>query len=162
MEGHAGKNRNVFLVWFVWPILTLGIYHFVWYYKVNREARDFDSRIKVDPGIALIAVLFGWIIIIPPFVSIFRTGERIAKMQSAAGLQPTCIPAVGLLLTFFFSLQSLYYQYELNRIWAHYGNPPEGTMVQLATPAALPEIAPQAEIAPQPQKEMTPDSDSSQ
>jgi hypothetical protein len=154
VEGHAGKNRNIFLVWFVWPLITLGIYSLVWYYKVNREARDFDSRIKVDPAVALIAVLFGWIIIIPPFVSIYRTGERIAKMQSAAGLEPTCIPIVGLLLTFVFSLQSLYYQYELNRIWAHYGNPPEGTMVQLATPAALHEIAPQEEV--------TPDSDSSQ
>jgi hypothetical protein len=43
MEGRAGKTRNIFLVWFVWPLITLGIYFFVWYYKVNREARDLDS-----------------------------------------------------------------------------------------------------------------------
>ena len=51
MEGRAGKTRNIFLVWFVWPLITLGIYFFVWYYKVNREARDLDSRIEVkDEG----------------------------------------------------------------------------------------------------------------
>ena len=141
-------------MWFVWPLITLGIYSLVWYYKVNREARDFDSRIKVDPAIALIAVLFGWIIIIPPFVSIYRTGERIAQMQRAAGLEPTCIPIVGLLLTFVFHLETLYYQYELNRIWIHYANPPEGTLVQLAVPAAPEEIPSQEGVAP--------DSDTSQ
>ena len=135
MEGRAGKTRNIFLVWFVWPLITLGIYFFVWYYKVNREARDF-ARIEVSPAVSVIAVLFGWIIIVPPFVSIYRTGERIAKMQHAAGLQPTCIPIVGLLLTFVFHLDSLYYQSELNRIWAHYGTPAEGASVQLAVPAA--------------------------
>jgi hypothetical protein len=136
MEGRAGKNRNIFLVWFVWPLITLGIYFFVWYYKINREARDFDSRIHVDPTVSLLAVLLGWIIIVPPFVSIYRTGERIAEMQRAAGLEPTCIPIIGLLLTFVFHLDSLYLQYELNRIWDHYGNPTEGTPVRLAIPVA--------------------------
>ena len=136
MEGRAGKTRNIFLVWFVWPLITLGIYFFVWYYKVNREAGDFDSRIEVNPAVSVIAVLFGWIIIVPPFVSIYRTGGRIAEMQRTAGLDPTCIPIVGLLLTFVLHLEPLYYQYELNRIWAHYGNPPEGAPVQLAAPAA--------------------------
>lgn len=135
MDSHAGKTRNIFLVWFVWPLITLGIYFFVWYYKVNREARDF-ARIEVSPAVSVIAVLFGWIIIVPPFVSIYRTGERIANMQRTAGLQPTCIPIVGLLLTFVFHLESLYYQNELNQIWAHYGNPPEGASVQLAAPVA--------------------------
>ena len=135
MEGKVGKTRNIFLVWLVWPLITLGIYFFVWYYKVNREARDFDSRIEVSPVVALLAVLVGWIIIIPPFVSIYRTGGRIATMQRAAGLEPTCIPILGLLLTFVFSLESLYYQQELNRIWEHYKNLPEGTPVQLAIPA---------------------------
>ena len=136
MEGRAGKTRNIFLVWLVWPLITLGIYAFVWYYKVNREARDFDSRIEVNPAVSVIAVTLGAIIIVPPFVSIYRTGERIATMQRSAGLEPTCIPIVGLLLTFVFRLESLYYQNELNRIWAHYGNPPEGSSVKLDTAAA--------------------------
>ncbi len=31
------KNRNAILVWIVWPILTLGIYHFVWYHKIHDD-----------------------------------------------------------------------------------------------------------------------------
>ncbi|NUP51702.1 MAG: DUF4234 domain-containing protein [Catenulispora sp.] len=132
MNGRVGKRRNIFLVWFVWPLITLGIYSFVWYYKVNREARDFDRRIEVRPGMALLAVLIGWIIIIPPFVSVYRTGGRIAAMQRAAGLPGSCNGWIGVVLMFVAGLQSLYYQHELNQIWSRYGNPPEGTVVPLA------------------------------
>jgi Domain of unknown function (DUF4234) len=131
MTGRAGKTRNIFLVWLVWPLITLGIYHFVWWYKINREARDFDSRIEVNPVLSLLAILIGWIIIVPPFVSIYRTGVRISQMQEAAGMQVSCNGWIGLLLSFFASLHALYYQSELNRIWAHLGNPEEGTEVSL-------------------------------
>jgi hypothetical protein len=137
MNGRAGKRRNILLVWFVWPLITLGIYSLVWYYKVNREARDFDRRIDVRPGIALLAVLVGWIIIIPPFVSVYRTGGRIAAMQRAAGLPGSCNGVIGVVLVFFAGLQSLYYQHELNQIWERYGNPPEGTVVPLAEGAGV-------------------------
>ena len=53
----------------------------------KREARDFDPEIDVAPAISLLTALIGWTIIIPRFVSICLTGERIAKMQSAAGLE---------------------------------------------------------------------------
>jgi uncharacterized protein DUF4234 len=111
----TGKRRNPFLVWLVWPVLTLGIYHLVWWYKINREARD--SGIDVEPVLALLAILIGWIIIVPPFISVYRTGERIAQMQAKALGRPSCNGWIGLILSFFFNLQSLYYQIELNRIW---------------------------------------------
>jgi Domain of unknown function (DUF4234) len=136
MTGRMGKSRNIFLVWLVWPLITLGIYHLVWWYKINREARDLNAGIDVSPGLAVVAITLGALIIVPPFVSIYRTGERIAKMQSAAGLEPTSSAIIGLLLTFVFHLETLYYQNELNRIWDHYKNLPEGTPVQLAIPAA--------------------------
>ena len=146
MTGRAGKTRNIWLTWLVWPILTLGIYHLVWYYKINREARDFDEKIAVEPTLSLLAVLIGWIIIVPPFVSIYRTGERIAQMQEDAGMERSCNGWIGLVLSFFASLQSLYYQYELNRIWARLGNPQEGSLVALpvgaATPAGTPNGVP--------------------
>jgi Domain of unknown function (DUF4234) len=129
MTGRAGKTRNVFLVWLVWPLITLGIYGLVWWYKINREARDFDSSIEVNPVLSLLAVMIGWVIIVPPYVSIYRTGNRIARMQARAGLEPTCNAWIGLILSFFFGLFSLYYQTELNKVWAHYGNPVEGTQV---------------------------------
>jgi hypothetical protein len=142
MTGRAGKTRNIWLTWLVWPILTLGIYHLVWYYKINREARDFDEKIAVEPTLSLLAVLIGWIIIVPPFVSIYRSGERIAQMQEDAGMERSCNGWLGLVLSFFASLHSLYYQYELNRIWARLGQPEEGSLVALpvavGAPAGMP------------------------
>lgn len=133
MTGRAGKTRNVILVWLVWPILTLGIYFFVWWYKINREARDFDERIVVSPGLSMLAMLIGWIIIVPPFVTAYTTGERIGQMQEAAGMERTCLGWLGLLLSFFFNLEALYYQMELNKIWARFGYPEEGAALSLAT-----------------------------
>jgi uncharacterized membrane protein HdeD (DUF308 family) len=136
MTGRAGKTRNIFLVWLVWPFITLGIYHLVWWYKINREARDFDERIEVSPVLSLLAILIGWIIIVPPFVSVYRTGVRIGQMQQAAGMETTCNGWIGLILSFLAGLHSLYYQSELNQIWDRLGNPEEGSPVPLPVPAA--------------------------
>ena len=142
MTGRAGKTRNIWLTWFVWPFLTLGIYHLVWWYKINREARDFDENISVEPVLSLLAIAIGWIIIVPPFVSIYRTGERIAQMQEDAGMERSCNGWIGLVLSFFASLHSLYYQYELNRIWARLGHPEEGSLVALPVAAGGPPSMP--------------------
>jgi hypothetical protein len=142
MTGRVGKTRNIWLIWLIWPLITLGIYHFVWYYKINREARDFDETIDVKPELSLLAILIGWIIIVPPFVSIYRSGERIAQMQEDAGMERSCNGLIGLVLSFFAGLYSLYYQYELNRIWARLGNPQEGSLVALPVGAAVPASTP--------------------
>jgi hypothetical protein len=125
---HAGKTRNPWGVWLL-SLVTLGIYGIVWYYKVNRETKDYDARVVVNPGMAVVAIVFGWIIIIPPFVSIYNTGRRIAQAQEAAGAPVTCVPIIGLLLTFLWSTQTVYYQSQINKVWDRHGNPPELTPV---------------------------------
>jgi heme/copper-type cytochrome/quinol oxidase subunit 2 len=135
MTGRAGKTRNIWLVWLVWPLITLGVYYAVWWYKINREARDFDENIEVNPVLSVLAVTIGWVIIVPPYVSIYNTGQRIAKMQEDAGPQPSCNPWIGVLLAFVASLQALYYQSELNNLWAQLGNPEEGALVALPVAA---------------------------
>ncbi len=131
-QGLTGKRRNPFLVWLVWPIITLGIYHLYWWYKINDEARRLDARIKVSPAVSVLALFPGFLILIPPFVTIYRTGTRIRSMQQAGGSTPSCIPILGLVLSFVFSLQALYYQVMLNELWAHYGNLAPDTSVPLA------------------------------
>jgi len=142
MTGRAGKTRNIWLVWLVWPFITLGIYHLVWWYKINREARDFDENIKVEPVLSLLALVPGAVIIVPPFVSVYRTGERIGQMQEDAGLERSCNGWIGLVLSFFLSLHALYYQSELNRIWTRLGQPEEGSLVALPMPAGGPSTMP--------------------
>jgi hypothetical protein len=158
MTGRAGKRRNIFLVWLIWPLITLGIYHFVWWFKINREAPDFDKNIDVQPVLSLLAILIGWVIIVPPFVSIYRTGTRIAKMQDDAGMDVSCNGWLGLVLSFFAGLHSLYYQYELNLIWARLGNPQEGSLVALPMAAGVPATAPASppETAPASQPQAVP------
>jgi hypothetical protein len=125
VTGLAGKRRNPVAVWLL-TIVTFGIYGLVWYYKINREARDMGAG--TSPGTSLLAITLGAFIIVPPFVSIYNTGDRIAASQRAAGIPATCNPLVGLLLWIFvFSTGSVYYQAEMNKIWDYYGNPQEGS-----------------------------------
>ena len=131
VTGLAGKRRHPLAVWLL-TLITFGIYGLVWYYKINREARDMGAG--TSPGTSLLAVTLGAFIIVPPFVSIYNTGERIAASQRAAGIAPTCNPLVGLLLWIFvFSTGSVYYQAEMNKIWDYYGNPQEGSTVQVTS-----------------------------
>src|SRR5882762_4127036 len=87
------KIRNPFGV-FVLSIVTLGIYYVVWYYKVNRELRD-AARIDVNPVAAVLAVSIGWLIVVPPFVSWYRTFQRIQQAQRQGGLRSEVNPILG-------------------------------------------------------------------
>ena len=147
MTGRMGKTRNIWLVWFVWPFLTLGIYHLVWWYKINREARDLNAGIDVNPALSVIAISVGALIIVPPFVSIYRTGERIGRMQGAADMQVSCNGVIGLLASFIFGLHALYYQHELNKLWQQLGGAPEGTEVLLPATGSVASPRPPGEAS---------------
>src|SRR5215813_517089 len=54
--GRAMKYRNPWLVWLVWPLITLGIYHFVWYYKIHREMADYQPKRNI-PVVGPVLVL---------------------------------------------------------------------------------------------------------
>jgi hypothetical protein len=131
MASNAGKTRNPWGVWLL-SIVTLGIYGLWWYWKVNDEVRRYDPRIEVDPTVALLALLFGWIIIVPPFVSIYRTGQRISMAQEASQATERASGWIGLLLAFLWSFYLPYYQTQINKVWDRYGNPTEGQSLDAA------------------------------
>jgi hypothetical protein len=110
------KHRNAFAVWLGLPLITLGIYSSVWYYKIHREMADVTRRPDAPVAGPLLVMLFLSWTVVAVIVSFFRTGNRIADAQRAAGLAPTCNPYIGLLLSFVFGLQTAYYQSELNKI----------------------------------------------
>jgi hypothetical protein len=119
VAGTTVKNRNPFLV-FIWSIVTVGIYYLVWYYKINRELRD-AGRVDVSPFVALLAVSIGWIVIVPPFVSWYRTFQRIAAAQRTAGTRGEANPILGFILyviaVFLLPVEVIYAQDELNKLW---------------------------------------------
>src|SRR3954465_8140001 len=75
------------------PIVTLGIYYFVWYYKINREMADLGrAHGKTDelgdsPGTSLLATTLGALIIVPALVSTYRTAQRIQRAQALNGIE---------------------------------------------------------------------------
>ncbi|MEY9928073.1 hypothetical protein ABH926_002707 [Catenulispora sp. GP43] len=127
-QGAVGKKRQPWGVWGL-TIITLGVYYYVWWYKVNRETRDFDNSINVNPALSVLAWIPGSYLVIPPFVSAYRTGKRIAQVQAAAGLPATCSGGLGILLAILFSTHTVYYQGQLNKVWDSYPGAGEGTVV---------------------------------
>lgn len=115
MEERGITRRNPGIVW-VLAIITLGIYWLYWYYTVNRELAARFPSIEVNPLGAVAAVTIGGLVIIPPFVSVHNTGGRIRHSQVDSGLEPTCRPAIGLLLFLVFGLNIAYHQIQLNAI----------------------------------------------
>jgi hypothetical protein len=128
--GLAMKQRHPVAAWLLWPVLTLGIYHLVWYFKIHKEMAEFDRRRAVPVAGPMLVLLFlGWTFI-APMVSYYNCGTRIRNAQRAAGLAATCSPAGGMLLMLVFGVGTLYYQAELNKICGSYGVP-EGQQVPL-------------------------------
>jgi hypothetical protein len=82
----TAKIRGVVAV----PVLTfvtLGIYGFVWYYKVNREMADYGKangqtdELGDSPVTSLLAITIGALVIVPALVSIFRAFQRVQALQ---------------------------------------------------------------------------------
>ncbi|MFJ9911665.1 DUF4234 domain-containing protein [Actinacidiphila glaucinigra] len=112
----SGDMRRPEAVWLLGP-LTFGVYWLVWYYRANKELREFDPGIKVRPALAVLAVSLGALLLVPAVVSLYNTGCRIARAQRRAGLHATVSGLKGLLLAPAFGLTSFYYQEQLNQVW---------------------------------------------
>jgi hypothetical protein len=128
--GLAMKNRHPVLVWLLWPFLTLGIYHLVWYYKIHKEMAEFDRRRSVPVAGPMLVLLFLSWTFIAPMVSYYNCGTRIRNAQRSAGLPQTCSPVAGMLLMLVFGVGVLYYQLELDKICDKY-QVPEGQQLPL-------------------------------
>lgn len=124
----AGKTRHPWGVWLL-SIVTLGIYTLIWYFKINKELRDFDPSIDVQPGLSVLAVTFGGLLLgIPLIVSYCHTTGRIQRAQKLSGSQARC----SLLLAWlcgFLSFGIVYVQSQLDKVWDQYGNPPVRTPI---------------------------------
>jgi hypothetical protein len=132
LSGYAMKRRGPVAVWLGLPLITLGIYHLVWYYKVHDEIRQYDQRQhSLSPfGSTLVLLLLGWTIV-GPLISYYNTGEAIAKAQRAAGIPATCNPLACMLLYFVFGLNTWYMQKQLNLIVEAYPGTAPGVVVPL-------------------------------
>lgn len=152
-NGARAKVRDEGLV-VLWTVLTLGIYNWFWYYRINREMRDFgrahgDEKLAdSNPVLSILAVTIGGLLIVPPVVSWWKCTGRIRRMQRLCN-----VPEVngwvigasyvgGLLIFFTLLVIPPYVQDGLNKVWRLFP-PAEGDEVRL-DPAAAPTQQPQA------------------
>ena len=102
-------------------LITLGIYWFFWYYYLNKELAEMGKARNTDelgtsPGTSVLAVTLGAFILVPPFVSIYRTWERKCKAEDATG-QVGMEAGLGFLLTILIGPIGMYIlQSNLNRV----------------------------------------------
>lgn len=117
IEGQPYKKREPLGVLGL-SIITLGIYWFYWYYKINDEIRRFEKDDNVRPGMALLAVTLGWLIIVPPFISVYNTSLHIVQMEKGAGIVQELSPALNVILLLVVAVGvGIYTREHLNRIW---------------------------------------------
>ncbi len=116
LGGQEYKKRGPWAIWFL-SIVTFSIYYLVWHYKINDEARRYLQDESIKPGIALLALLPGAILVIPALVTVYRTGERIQRMEERTGIARTVEPIIGLIGSLFYSLHLPYFQSHLNTVW---------------------------------------------
>jgi Domain of unknown function (DUF4234) len=117
IEGKPYLKRNPLGVLGL-TFITLGIYGLYWYYKINEEIRTFTKDDSISPVRSLMAVLFGWIIIVPPFIAVWNTANHVMKMEEQVGVQNQISPALAVVLLLVIAIAlGIYVQEHLNRVW---------------------------------------------
>ncbi len=117
IEGQQYLKRNPLGVLGL-SLITLGIYFFFWYYKINVEVQRRENDQSMSPMRSLMAMIFGWVIIVPPFIAMYNTAKHVQAMEMRQGIQQTLEPALTLILMVLFSLgNGVYIQEHLNRGW---------------------------------------------
>jgi hypothetical protein len=140
------------------PFITFGIYTLVWYYRINKELAEMGrarntEELGTSPGTSLLAVLIGWVIIVPPFLSIYNTWKRAYAAERLTGVQGGMEPGLGFLLSIFLGPIGHYIlQRDLNNVWqAQAGGAGAQPAIPQGAPAtAPPPPAPEAAPAPAP------------
>ena len=103
------------------PIVTLGIYHLVWWYRINRELRDYGRSKGYDlgqnPTNSALALFPGGLIIVPALITYWRGTKRVQGAARVAGQEPVS----GWIALILYILLSpgywAYVQVSLNDLW---------------------------------------------
>lgn len=109
-------------------LITFGIYGFYWWWKINDELRLALHDDSISPTRSLMAMLFGWIIIVPPFIAAWNTATHVQEYERKAGVTQTLEPVLVLVLMVLLTIANgVYVQDHLNRAWDAAGGGGSGT-----------------------------------
>ena len=106
-RGGLGKVRS-FGVGLLLTVITFGLYFYFWYWFVNDELKDIGAAnddpnlASSSPGMSLLAVTLGSLLVIPMWLSYYNYGQRIRRAQTAVGVpdDERISPVLAFLLLF--------------------------------------------------------------
>jgi hypothetical protein len=113
-------------------IITLGIYYLFWWYFINREMADLGKAngrtdLGETPIWSVVAISIGALLIIPPFVSYWRTCRRVERSQNLVLGSNNFSPVLAFLLIFIPLIggwiSTYLIQSNLNQVWERRGAP---------------------------------------
>jgi hypothetical protein len=107
-------------------LVTLGVYGFVWYYRVHRELAELGrahrtAELGDSPRRSLLALLPGFLLVLPMVMSLWNAAhrveaaERLVAGRESGGINTTL---AFILLLLVFPGGAGYVQSHLNRVWA--------------------------------------------
>jgi hypothetical protein len=135
------KVRNPWAVALL-PIVTLGIYHFVWWYKINKELKAYGEAKGYDlgqnPTNSLLALIPGFLIIVPPLVSYWRGTQRVQNASKLAGREPASGWIALILYLLLSPAMFAYLQVSLNNVWEQDAEPLAGGAIPPPQADAMP------------------------
>jgi hypothetical protein len=133
------KIRNPWAVALL-PIITFGVYHLVWWYRINRELRDYGRAKGYDlgqkPASSVLALFPGGLIIVPAIITYWRGTKRVQGAARLSGREPLN-GWIALILYLFISLGFFaYLQVSLNDLWRAEGEllPGQAPLPQVPDP----------------------------
>lgn len=140
--GSTAKIRGPVAV-AILSVVTFGIYHAVWWYKINREMADLGkatgrtNELGDSPVTSLLALTIGALVLVPPLVSLVRTFKRVQALQRITGAGEPINGWLGLVLYLVFvPALPAYMQSGLNKAWEAQGDAIEpGAAAEAPAPA---------------------------
>ncbi|MGE5408068.1 MAG: DUF4234 domain-containing protein [Syntrophothermus sp.] len=112
------------------PIVTLGIYHLVWWYKINKEMKGYGEAKGYDlgqnPTNSVLALFPGGIIIVPALITYWRGTKRVMGAARIAGREPVSGWVSIILYLLLAPAFWAYLQNSLNGVWEQDAEPLPG------------------------------------
>ncbi|MBS1892473.1 MAG: DUF4234 domain-containing protein [Actinobacteria bacterium] len=109
------------------PLITFGIYHLVWWYKINKELKLYGDANGRDfgqsPTNSALAIFPGFILIIPPLISYWRGTMRIQRLARLTGQEPLNGWIALILYLVLAPAYCAYLQVSLNHVWEREAQP---------------------------------------
>lgn len=117
---HEVKVRNPWAVALL-PLITFGIYHLVWWYKINKELKAYGEAKGYDlgqnPTNSVLALFPGGLIIVPALVTYWRGVKRVQGASKVSGREPVSGWISLILYLLLAPALWAYLQVSLNNVW---------------------------------------------